>query len=149
MGDVPVQRVLRTEEIVRALDARRDLLTCAYLFGSAARGEAGPLSDVDIAVLFNPGVDPDARVECAAGIVSDLQYVDGPRIDVTILNDAPASVAHRVIRDGRLLLSRDERQRVTFEARTIREYLDFEPLLARYDRIMLARLKAQPRDRRS
>jgi predicted nucleotidyltransferase len=26
----------------------------AYLYGSQARGDAGPLSDVDVAVLFGP-----------------------------------------------------------------------------------------------
>lgn len=38
---------------VLAGDERVD---CAWLFGSAARGEAGPLSDVDVAALLNPSI---------------------------------------------------------------------------------------------
>jgi predicted nucleotidyltransferase len=37
--------------------ARRDVVA-AYLFGSAARGEDTPRSDVDIAVLFEPPPSP-------------------------------------------------------------------------------------------
>lgn len=143
MGGKPVQGAFPIQEILGALDARRDVLACAYVFGSAARGDAGPLSDLDLGVLFGPTVDSDKRVEFAAGIVSDLQHIDGPRVDLTILNDAPPSVAHRIICSGRLLLSVDERERVTFETRAIREYLDLEPVLAHYDRIMVARLKEQ------
>lgn len=142
MGGEPVQAAVPIQEILGSLDARRDVLACAYLFGSAARGDAGPLSDLDLGVLFGPTVDSGRRVELAAGIVSELQHLDGPRIDLTILNDAAPSVAHRIICSGRLLLSFDERERVTFETRAIREYLDLEPVLARYDRIMVARLRA-------
>ena len=33
----------------------------AYLYGSQARGDAGPLSDVDVAVLFGPDVPENER----------------------------------------------------------------------------------------
>ncbi len=33
---------------------RHPEVVAAYLFGSYAKGEAGPLSDVDIAYLFDP-----------------------------------------------------------------------------------------------
>ena len=34
----------------------RSGVVLAYLFGSQARGETGPLSEVDIAVLFSPDI---------------------------------------------------------------------------------------------
>ena len=51
----------------RSLEADPDVVF-AYLFGSQARGEAGPRSDVDIAVLLRDGVPRDvlglmARIE--------------------------------------------------------------------------------------
>ena len=40
-------------------------VVAAYLFGSVARLEAGPLSDLDVAVLFDTATAPDARVAAA------------------------------------------------------------------------------------
>jgi hypothetical protein len=127
--------------IMRALEARRDALVCAYLFGSVARGDAGPLSDVDLALLFESGVDSDRRINLAAALASSVQELAGPGVDITILNDAPPALAHRVLREGRLLLTRDERGRVAFETKVIREYLDFQPVLASYDRELLKRAR--------
>ena len=56
---------LNLDEYKPALEAyfaALDDVVLAYLFGSYARGQAGPLSDVDVAVLLN---DP------IVGIVSD------------------------------------------------------------------------------
>jgi hypothetical protein len=127
------------EQISDALAKRGDRVVCAYVFGSVARDQAGPLSDIDVAVFFAPALDADARFALAAAIVSDLDYVDGRRVDLAILNDAPPLLAHRAISEGRILLSLDEAARVAFECRVISEYLDFQPVLARYDRALLAR----------
>jgi predicted nucleotidyltransferase len=117
------------------------VVACAYLFGSAARGEAGPLSDLDIAVLFVEAVAVADRQELAARLADRLQRLDGPRVDVIVLEDAPPALVHRVIRDGRLLFCPDEARRVAFEARALREFLDFRPVLDRYDAALLARAR--------
>jgi len=44
----------------------------AYLYGSQARGDAGPLSDVDVAVLFIPDVPERERFSYV------LQYFELP-----------------------------------------------------------------------
>ena len=44
----------------------------AYLYGSQARGDAGPLSDVDVAVLFSPDVPERERFSYV------LQYFELP-----------------------------------------------------------------------
>lgn len=113
-----------TELLARVLDAYPDVLV-AYLFGSVARGEAGPLSDIDIAVLLREGEDPlDRRL----ALMADLAEATGiEHVDVVILNEAPVTLAYRVLRDGRLLLSRDERARIGHRARTVDRYLDMEP----------------------
>ena len=126
---------------LRGLLEAFEIVECAYVFGSVVRGEAGPLSDVDIALLVHNTLDPQARTEIAAALAGSLQKVDGPMVDVLILNDAPPALRHRVIRDGRLVFSRDEARRVQFEVAAIREFLDFQHVLERYDRAMLARAR--------
>ena len=95
----------------------------AYLFGSMARGTAGPLSDIDIGVVFSGG-------DTALGTLEDrlVERLRTDRVDLVSLAAAPVPLRYRVVRDGRLLLSRDEVLRERFEVDTIRRYLDFKPL---------------------
>ncbi|HEY9420039.1 MAG TPA: nucleotidyltransferase domain-containing protein [Thermoanaerobaculia bacterium] len=123
---------------LREVLARDERVDCAWLFGSAARGEAGPLSDVDVAVLLSPSVAPQKRLAVAAALWEDLER-RCPRVDLVILEEAPPALRHRVFRDGILLVERDERRRVAFESRAIQEYLDFQHLAEIYDRSLIAR----------
>jgi predicted nucleotidyltransferase len=108
-----------------ALERHADVIV-AYLFGSTARGRAGPLSDLDVAVLLREGADTEAT---QLDLIGDLARAAGTdEIDLVVLNDAPNELAFRVIRDGRVLLCRDEAARVHHRVRTILEYLDLEPL---------------------
>ena len=61
-------------------------LTAAYLFGSVACGSAGPLSDIDLAVLLptdDLGVCTDLRLELYADCCRVLKRND---IDIVLLN---------------------------------------------------------------
>jgi hypothetical protein len=48
-------------------------------------------------------------------------------VDVVVLNTAPVVLGYRVLRDGLLLLSRDDRARVEHWVRTVDRYIDMEP----------------------
>jgi len=110
--------------IERALRRHTDVVV-AYLFGSRARGTSGPLSDIDVAVLLR---GDGHALERRLALMADLAEVSGrERVDVVILNEAPVALAYRVLRDGRLLFSRDERARIEHRVRTVDRYLDMEP----------------------
>jgi hypothetical protein len=105
-------------------------VVAAYVFGSFARGTAGPSSDVDIAVLYEkapPSVlgSPPMRLE---GVLE--RELRRP-VQVVCLNSAPPDLAIRVLRDGRLLLERDRAARIRHEVRLRNEYWDLEPVLRR------------------
>lgn len=117
-----------------ALQGEDSGLVCAYLFGSAARGEDRPGSDVDVAVLFRD--DPPRTL---AGLHLDLAdrltgALGGRRVDLVVLNRAPVDLVHGVLRDGVLLLDRDRSRRIRFEVRARNEYFDLLPHLRRYRR---------------
>jgi predicted nucleotidyltransferase len=114
----------------------------AYLFGSTARGQASSSSDVDVAVLLDSAVPPDARIAEAARLHSALDRVSERPVQVAVLNDAPPLLCHRVLRDGVLLAGDDDRRRVEFEAAALCEYLDVLPMIERYDEALLARARA-------
>ncbi len=107
----------------------------AYLFGSQARGDVGRLSDLDIAVCFAETVGPDERFELrleVLGELTDLFKTDD--VDLIVFNDAPPLLTHRVLKEGLLLFSADDRIRVEFETRAELRYLDWKPYLEKYVR---------------
>jgi hypothetical protein len=109
------ERLLQEEDVV-----------VAYLFGSQARGTAGPLSDVDVAVLLPVEADVGRRQLELIAAVADVVGLDSA--EVVVLNNAPATLGYRVLRDGHLLLSRDDRARVRHYVRTVDRYLDMGPM---------------------
>lgn len=120
----------------------RDHVLFAYLFGSHARGQAGPLSDVDTAVFLDESVPReryfDERLEMIGGVM-DVLGVD--EVDVAILNQTPLALNYRVVRDGVVLFCRDRVARVRWETTTRSLYFDFKPFIERYERAVLERAR--------
>ncbi len=119
-----------------------DEVVLAYLFGSHARGQAGPLSDIDVAVLLVDGLDDSHAFEKRLALMDHISHhMQTNEVDVLILNEAPLALAYRVLRDGVLIYCRDEARRVGFTARTVSMYLDFKPILERHERAILERAR--------
>lgn len=98
----------------------------AYLFGSRARGQAGPLSDTDIAVYLSEDCDlAEAKLEVIGKL---MDHLGTERVDLVILNTAPLPLAARVIRCSEVLVDRDPFSRHRYESRILREYFDFSVL---------------------
>jgi len=115
-----------TEQLQNAFN-NCDHIACAYLFGSVAKGLAGALSDLDIAVLLEDHSEIESeRTKIESSICNALGRSD---IDLVILNEAPFSLAYRILRDGMVLIAPNLKAKENFEVRTIMNYLDFQPLL--------------------
>jgi predicted nucleotidyltransferase len=116
-------------------------VTAAYLFGSQARGSAGPASDVDVGVVLE-GLPRSAveRAERIAAIQADLETLLRRDVDVVLLNDAGPDLVHRVLRDGVLLHEGNHRRRLEFEVQARNAYFDLLPILQRYRRTVLGSL---------
>jgi predicted nucleotidyltransferase len=112
-----------SENLSRVLANHR--VEIAYLFGSQARGEAGPLSDADIAVLFEEGADAQTRFRAKVMLTSELPSLLGStRVDVVDLAEAPPALAFQIIKDGKVIWNIHEDRRVEFESRTMVRYYD-------------------------
>lgn len=101
----------------------------AYLFGSAAAGNATPLSDIDVAlVLPDDQVDPGSFLSLEMQISDEIsRNCELSEVDVRIINNAPLMFQGEVITHGILLYSSDEDFRVEFETSTRSAYFDFLP----------------------
>ena len=124
-------------QIVKGLPVR-----LAYLHGSVARGEATPLSDVDIALVCDEGLSPRERLEIILHVTAELSRRAGiGDADVRIINDAPLVLQGRVVCDGVLLYARDEADRIAYETRTRDEYFDFLPFHRRLQEAFLKNVR--------
>jgi uncharacterized protein len=119
------------QRIAMALADRPEVLE-AYLFGSHAVGRAQAHSDIDVAVYVDESkVRPGAFGYAAELTASLMQALASDRIDVTLLNRAPPVLYHRVLRDGRRLMSRDLLRTTTREGYALSRYCDYVPQLAK------------------
>lgn len=128
------------QRLANALD--REGVVAAMLIGSQARGAAGPLSDVDVAVWHEPGLDPSARLALQLSLASAAaRALNTDEIDIVMLNRATPLMRHRAIRDGRRLVERDRDERVRLETKAILDYLDTAPLRAELGEGLRRRIK--------
>lgn len=89
-------------------------ILAVYVFGSEGRGEAGPDSDVDVAILL--GHRPESTLAAQPYPLADeLSGLLARRVDLVVLDSAPPDLVHRVLRDGILVLDRDRSARLRFE----------------------------------
>ena len=103
------------------------IVASAWVFGSLARGDAGPRSDLDVAILL-VRAPTAADLDELRGLSAALErYAPSRRVDIIVLGPQGSVFRHRVLCEGRLVLDRDPARRSDFEARTISEYLDWKP----------------------
>jgi len=66
------------------------------VFGSFARGEAGPQSDLDLLISVGPKTTP----WFPGGLVADLEQLLGRRVDVVTDNGLSPLIRERVLREA-------------------------------------------------
>jgi len=92
-------------------------VVAAYLFGSYANGQESPLSDVDIAYLFDPRMfNPHDYLDLDLQIDVELsQALQTDEVDCKLLNKAPLEFQYEVITEGKLIYCQDEQLRERYE----------------------------------
>ena len=108
-------------EIAKNFLAGERKVKYAYLFGSFASGNSGPLSDLDLAVYLDGRLD---FFNCRLKLMEALAKVlKTENFDLVVLNNAPIVLKHEVVRNG-VILKDDRPRRVMFESRAVRAFLD-------------------------
>lgn len=97
------------------------------LFGSRARGDAGPGSDIDICVVLGP--DAPSGLEASR---KRLEYLADSDLDLTIFQQLPLYIRSRILKEGRVVFVRDEDRLYELAFRTARAFEDFRPYYQRY-----------------
>ena len=77
--------------LIRDVLARHEEVSGAVLFGSRAKGTAGPASDIDLAI---EGIDDPLRAESIAGELEELPLPYRFDVQVRTAIKSPALLAH-------------------------------------------------------
>lgn len=96
-------------------------IVAGYVYGSYARGDSGPQSDLDLAVLLPPGSSLIDKLALMAAL-SRRVHRD---VDVVNLREAGLDLTREVLRDGHKLFDRDQDQTLAWEAEQMTDYSDF------------------------
>jgi predicted nucleotidyltransferase len=118
--------VFRRLQEVAARAFEGEPVVFAYLFGSQATGKTHPRSDVDVAVYLEASVPRDRYLDYRLKLPAGLEKARVGNVEVIVLNNVPLRLRGRVLREGKLLYSRDEPARVRYVSKTLREFFDFE-----------------------
>ena len=125
---MPQPRPEHTKEIDKIIEPfkrNKDVISI-YLFGSYARGREKPFSDIDICVVADREANRD-----------EILSHSSKKIDISIFHDLPLSMRFRVIKEGKLLFSRDGLKLHRTIVATIKSYLDFKPhIMRRTERVL-------------
>ena len=122
---------------LRAYLERLNGLVAAWIYGSYGTPYQTPLSDLDMALVFQPGKVPDFRRELTVyGEIQDILHEDD--VSVTVINRSPVIFQFRVLETGRLLVSNDPVALADFVERVLIKHGDYitdhEEFVREYDR---------------
>ena len=93
--------VVEVDEAKLADLCRRYQVRELSLFGSAARGEMRPDSDIDLLVEFLPGAEVD--LVDYAGLMLDLSKLLGRKVDLVSKNGLKPLIRNSVLEEARLV----------------------------------------------
>jgi len=120
----------RAHPAVRRLLARAERdheVLAVILFGSYARGDARPDSDIDVCLVLAP----DATTRRAVAR-KRLEYLSESDLDLAIFPQLPLHVRSRLLKEGVVLFTRDEDALYALACYTARAFEHFRHIQRQY-----------------
>lgn len=112
------QRHAMSAQITAALRRACPDIMAAYLYGSTARGDDRPDSDIDIGVLLPPGQNLPDKLALGA----KLHDVTGRQVDLVDLRKVGNFLRMEVLREGQQICNADQAQVLAWEGHAMSEY---------------------------
>lgn len=137
--DLSIEEKQRLISQLAGLLREREEILFAYIYGSFLRGA---FRDIDIGVFLADGGSGAANpLKYETALEQELEDNVGMPIDIRVLNAAPLPFTYSALKNGEVLISRDERARCDFVCGIYTHYHDFAYYRERYRREALGLLR--------
>ena len=110
-----------------------------YIFGGYGKGNASPLSDFDIGIYIEENLDTFEKKIYLNSVITSILKTD--EVDIVILNNAPCVLVYNILKTGKLLFSKDEKKRIGFVVKNIKEYFEMQYYLKIFREDMFKRIE--------
>lgn len=122
-----MRKIVIADKLRSVIEKHKNHIIFAYLFGSAARNDLRPMSDIDIAVFFHRG-ETESYFELKLAIHADIcRALRRNDIDVVVLNTTTnIMLLDEIIRHGVVLFDKDMDFREVFEHNILHQAIDFK-----------------------
>jgi len=122
------------DEFRDVLSERKEIFV-SYIYGSVLGSEN--FEDIDVGLLVDDGFKPELmyEVELAARLekkIRDTSNISN-QVDVRVLNGRSLRFLFSVLKNSKLISSKDNSKRIEFEAKVMKQYLDIKPHFEIYD----------------
>jgi uncharacterized protein len=119
---------------IRKILKKEKQIAFAYLFGSYLQNPEYS-NDIDIAIFVKNKPKLGYELELSLKIEKEIKK----SVEIIVLNDKPLLIISEVLRNGKLIFSRDEKSRVKFETENLSNILSFNELMKEFDRMRFER----------
>lgn len=120
--------------------SKQERVELAYLFGSVAEGNAGKLSDLDMAVFLDESLSKKERFDLQLKLMSELTSIlKTDKVDLTVMNNAPLLLNYNIIKHGKIL-KEDIETKIRVESRILSDYLDMKYYIDRHTNLAIKRI---------
>ena len=115
-------------------------VSTVYLFGSRANQRQSRLSDIDIGVVLKkPPSGGDTRPTYDRLYRLFMEVYSASKLDIVFLQTAPVALQYSAVKEGKILFEEDPVFTADYEYSVINQYLDFRPVLDRFDQVAMER----------
>jgi uncharacterized protein len=114
-------------EIIKGYFLNMEGVVFAYLYGSFSNSDT--FRDIDVAIFTGKSTE---EMVIESDLAYELTEKTGYPVDVKVINKAPIALQMSVLRDGKLILSRDDCIRTDFiedVGKRYREYVHFRNIV--------------------
>lgn len=123
------------EKISKEIFLEKSEIIAAYVYGSYLKSEF--FEDIDLGLLVKDGFKPEVLFEEKISILFEKKlkgkFKAYKPIDIRLLNGKSLRFLYSVLKNSKLIFSRDDYKRIQFESKVIKEYLDIKPHHDLYD----------------
>ncbi|MFH1957519.1 MAG: nucleotidyltransferase domain-containing protein [bacterium] len=98
-------------------------IEAVYIYGSALKNRN--FEDIDFALITSGKIKDEQKFITDVSLSLEAELKE--ECDVHLMREFPMHLKYRIISEGKLLFSKDEKETTWFEAEVLNIFLDFKP----------------------